>query len=340
MRNVLYAVVCLTSALAMWSAPGILAAPSAVTFTVDTTLDLIDGDTSDGVCPADSCSLRAAIMQANRISVPGGVTIILPEGAYTLTRPQTSGDPEYNGDLNLAQPVAGNPVIAIVGAGAATTIIDANQISRVLHVHLGRTATLSGVTIRNGYVPEPGFGGGIWNEGVLTVDESTFQENSAFDGGAVYNGRELIVSQSMFNSNLATYKGGGIYNAGELAVTDSTFSGNTATTKGGGIYNTSALNLSQSTLNGNTSLDGGGIYNTFNVFVTNSTLSLNDANTSGGGIHNTGAVRVYNSTIFFNGADADADENGGTGGRRLQRRDFQPDQHTVGRQLRFGRPSL
>ena len=64
-------------ALAGPAAPATLAAPAAVTFTVDTTADLIDADTGDGTCLPGSCSLRAAIMQANLI--PGlGATIILP----------------------------------------------------------------------------------------------------------------------------------------------------------------------------------------------------------------------------------------------------------------------
>lgn len=69
-------------------------------------------------------------------------------------------------------PAGGNPPITLLGAGAGATIIDANTIDRVFHVHAGRTATISGVTIRNGLVPGTLIGGGIWNLGVLTLAET------------------------------------------------------------------------------------------------------------------------------------------------------------------------
>ena len=67
------------------------AAPSDTAFTVDTVADLDDPNTSDGVCPVGSCSLRAAIMQANVMTTPG-VTIIVPAGTYNLTRPRAGAD--------------------------------------------------------------------------------------------------------------------------------------------------------------------------------------------------------------------------------------------------------
>jgi hypothetical protein len=43
---------------------------AAVSFTVNSTLDQPDADTSDGVCAtaANTCTLRAAVMQANPIT--------------------------------------------------------------------------------------------------------------------------------------------------------------------------------------------------------------------------------------------------------------------------------
>ncbi|MEP6511406.1 MAG: hypothetical protein ABJB02_07420, partial [Dokdonella sp.] len=123
---------------AMLFAPHVLAVQ---TFTVNSTLDGIDDDTSDGVChtAANTCTLRAAVMQANRSS-GAGATIMLPAGTFILTRPAANGDGEDNGDLNLTAPPSGsgNAVIAIIGAGVARTIIDANQIDRVFHIEPSR----------------------------------------------------------------------------------------------------------------------------------------------------------------------------------------------------------
>src|SRR4051812_16281478 len=104
-----------------------------VVFTVDTPADQVDTDTSDGLCrtSTNQCSLRAAIMQANRIT-GAGATIVLSAGVYTLARPASSNDADDTGDLNLAGPASGGPAIAIIGAGAATTLIDGNKIDRVL----------------------------------------------------------------------------------------------------------------------------------------------------------------------------------------------------------------
>ena len=126
---------------------------AAVTFTVNSILDQPDDLTIPGTChtAAGTCTLRAAVMQANNSSV--AVTITVPPGAYTLTIKPQGANGDSRGDLNLTTPASGNPVITIIGAGAATTIIDANQLDRVVHVHSDRTASISGVTLRNGFVP-------------------------------------------------------------------------------------------------------------------------------------------------------------------------------------------
>ena len=138
LKNIFYPTMFMAAALlmlAMLMVPRALASPSTVTFTVDSVLDQIDDDTSDGIChsAANHCTLRAAIMQANRTSGLGA-TIIVPAGIYTLTLPAAGLDGEDNGDLNLTTPGSGNPKITITGAGAGSTIIDANQIDRVFHV--------------------------------------------------------------------------------------------------------------------------------------------------------------------------------------------------------------
>src|SRR5207247_1728882 len=123
-------------ALVMQSDIRAQAAPSLITFTVDSTLDYPDDNAiPHGTCHAviNKCTLRAAIMEANRTTGPGA-DIIVPAGIYTLTIPISGSDGDDSGDLNLYGPPSGNTVINIVGAGAATTIVDANQLDRLLSV--------------------------------------------------------------------------------------------------------------------------------------------------------------------------------------------------------------
>jgi hypothetical protein len=306
-KKIIRAVFLLSAMLALTVLPNrpASAAPSAVTFTVNSIDDLVDKLTGDGKCltASDTCTLRAAVMEANRSSGLGA-TIILPSGIYTLVIPASVADGEENGDLNLTAPLSANPAITISGAGAGTTIIDANQIDRVFFIHRPRTATISGVTIRNGYVAgTSNWGGGIYTQGSLTITDSIITNNIAAPTGTSGSG------------------GGGIYAVGSpcsLEVINSTISQNSSGFAGGGIMNECVqVVITNSTISGNSSTEGGGITNNSglnSLSLINSTLSGNSAKADGGGIYMiNGSANIYNSSIVFNRADADA-INGGLGG--------------------------
>ena len=101
----------------------------------------------------------------------------------------------------------------------------------------------------------PGNGGGILNYGQLTVNDSSFISNEATfgNGGGIYNTgiyskATAIVSYSSFQTNTAM-NGGGIFNAnsGDMTIEFSTLENNQAanrlgdnqTANGGGIFNAS-----------------------------------------------------------------------------------------------------
>ena len=246
----------------------------AAVFTVNTNVDLSDASPGNGVCdavpPNNTCTLRAAIEEAN--ALPGADQIILPPNTYVLT---------------IVSEVGITGSLTIIGGGASTTIIDGNKSvrpnSRVLFAGSGITVNISGVTIRNGGTG--GQGGGIFNVGILTLTNSTVSGNNAAGGG------------------------GGILNdaGGTLTLTNSTVSGNNAAGDGGGIFNNnvSTLTLTNSTVSGNTTGDdGGGIINDHGstATLTNSTVSGNDAGDDGGGIRNFGTTNLFSSTIANNRA--------------------------------------
>jgi hypothetical protein len=273
--------------------------------TVTTPLDLLNG--GDGVL-----SLREAIIDAN--ATPGADTIVVPAGTYMLTLAGTNEDAAATGDLDITAD------LTIRGAGAGRTIIDASSLGdRVFDVH-GGTVTISGVKIQNGASTA---GGGIFNRGTLTVQDSTLSGNSVVDSG----------------SGIFEPSGGGIFNpsGGTLTVRDSTLSGNYAvsslghSTVGGGIFNGGTLTVQDSTLSGNyANADitedfyvplsfGGGIFNAFGTLtVRNSTLSGNWAGSFGGGIYNGyGTLTVTSSTLSGNqvlGPSATFTPGAGAGG--------------------------
>jgi hypothetical protein len=148
--------------------------------------------------------------------------------------------------------------------------IDGNNATTVFTVVNGVTASLSGLTISNGNAAAFSDGGGILNNGLLTVSGCTFSANTATNGGAIYNfsGATLIVNGSTFSDNSAGSShegGGGIDNFGTLVVNDSTFAANSAGTGLGGAITTNSVNMAtltatDSTFSGNTAGIGSGIF--------------------------------------------------------------------------------
>jgi hypothetical protein len=181
--------------------------------------------------------------------------------------------------------------LTLVGAAATTTIIDGGGINIVVTIsNANAHVSISNVTIRNGS-GRPG--GGIFNNGILTVNRCTVSGNIARGtpsgglGGGIHNGGTLTVNNSTVAGNQVSGVfgagfGGGIGNSGTAIVTNSTISGNTSSGWGGGIGNL-----------------GG------NVSINNSTVAGNKEIYSVGGIANySGTVTLQNS-ITANNSGAD-----------------------------------
>jgi hypothetical protein len=258
-------------------------------FAVNTTTDTVDINPGDGLAvdASGNTSLRAAVMEAN--ALPTNDTINLPAGTYLLTLAGIDENAAATGDLDIAD----NGSITINGAGAVTTIIDANGIDRVFDVQSDAVLSIDGSTITGGWIS--GLGGGFSNglHSTLHVTNSAISGNSSNSGGAFYN-------------------------LGTLDVTNSTVSGNSAEVaggpfefEGGGFLNFGTLNVTNSTISGNSAYTGGGFYNDF-AYLTlmNSTVSDNSAVDEGGGFYADGALDVTNSIVAGNLAPLGPDVSG------------------------------
>ena len=299
---------------------------AAVVFTVNSTDDGADVNPGDGICsttpaPPYVCTLRAAVMEANR-APNAGATILLPAGHYILKIFPDVVDGEEKGDINLLIPPGYSPgPTTISGAGAATTTIDANGIDRVLNVSGGRQATISGVSMINGVTQSNG-GGISTAASSLALTDCTISDNTttgaATNGGGIYNTGTLVATHVVLIRNKAAKNGGGTYNGGigSVGLARSTLSLNLADTgDGGSIFNSSGtVNVNQSTVNGTSGGDGGGIANSDFLFLTNSTIAQCSSELNGGGIANHGTVNVYNSTVADNIAAYTASATGTGGG--------------------------
>jgi CSLREA domain-containing protein len=132
-------------------------------------------DNKPGACTRSDCTLREAVMAANRHH--GADTILLPSRKrYVLSIQSTGEDKSANGDLDVT---SGRLKIAHPGRGTAT--IDAKGIDRVLDI--AASTTLDRLTIRGGYsnkTDADGDGGGIVvSRGSLTVVSSHVVRNKA-----------------------------------------------------------------------------------------------------------------------------------------------------------------
>ena len=219
---------------------------------VTTTADSTD---SSAVCGgSDVCSLRDAIGLANSYG-SGDISFASSITSTPSTITLTSALPAITGNVTITGP--GANLLTVSGGNSSL-------VGSVFVVNSGVTASLSGLTIANGNSP----GGGIFNNGTLTVSNSAFSGNSANGTGGRSGGGG---------------RGGGIFNYGTLTVSNSTFSGNSASGGGGGgIYNYGTLTVSNSTFSGNTAGDGGGIDNGGTaVTLTNSIVAGNTESASG-----------------------------------------------------------
>jgi CSLREA domain-containing protein len=262
------------------------------------------------------CSLREAITNINNGATtyadcgPTGVygtndTINIPAGTYPITIVGGDEDSNASGDFDIKKSVT------IVGAGAVTTIINGGAIDRVFDIDPtgagGVVVSISGVTITGGdnTASDDRGGGGIYNNGTLTVTSSTISGNTETgdnDGGGIYNNFALTVTNSTISGNVETdAAGGGIYNDGALTVTNSTISGNTASSGGnggGGILNDGALTVTNSTISGNSAGSGGGISHLGSAVATlyNTIVASNTGGNCAGTISSNGGNNIDDGT--------------------------------------------
>lgn len=272
-------------------------AARAAAFTVTRT----DDPPPSGCAPAD-CSLREAIIAANAASGPD--TIILPAGAYALALAGTGEDAGATGDLDIGGDTT------LIGANAATTKIDGNQLDRVLDIHSGNVI-VSGVTLWRGRAETTGDGGGIRNAGALAIASSAVISNTSgvqmegANGGGIFSTGPLRVADSTIRWNEAGQRGGGIAARGPTTLTNTAVSDNYGWGAVGGIESTAALTMTGSTVSGNGSGEGseGGIGNSGRMIIRRSVITGNNASDgSGGGIYNTtrGVLEIGESEISYN----------------------------------------
>ncbi len=256
-----------------------------ITIAVTTNQDEFDNSGS-----GTGCALREAVKTANddadfggcaRVGIGGLETILVPSGAYTLTR--TGADAfAVTGDLDLRASVT------VSGTGAVAPRIGLNPAlgDRAFEVISG-TARLQGLDLI-------GVSGGlIIDSGAAAILNTVVISGHQFNTGAgIFNLGAFTMTNGLVYNNLATVShGGGILNSGAMSLTHTVVHSNTAglNSNGGGIYNDGFLLADHLDLLSNAApgiSQGGGLYSAPDslVLLRNSHLISNSAD-KGGGLH-------------------------------------------------------
>jgi outer membrane protein assembly factor BamB len=276
--------------------------------------------TSPAACPKTTTVTGECTLTQALALVPAGSSVLL----------ETSGNAgTYFGDFTVATSgtAAASPVTIQPGTGVTGPVLDGDFSgavkcptssckSAVLTVAAGVFATVKAVTITDGNDTAGDNGGGVDDDGTLTLSGATVSHTQAADGGGAFvgSGASLKVTGSTFSSDTARSYGGGIDNGdpgtGTLTVSGSTFSGDTATYHGGAILNgggagTGTATVTTSTFSNDTAQHGGGIDNgdggTGTLTVSDSTFAGDSGTLRGGAIENAngaaGTVTVSESTF-------------------------------------------
>ena len=189
--------------------------------------------------------------------------------------------------------------LTIQGQDAASTIISADWKGTVITVQAGVTATIEKLTITRG---EADYGGGILNNGTVTVNEVILTRNMSWElGGSIMNYGTMTVLRSRIEDNFATGAGGGISSNGFLMVIESEIIGNSAGAgagegDGAGIDNSGTLEILRSTIIVN---ENGGLSTSGNTVITHSTIVGNYGHRAAG-ISARGKVEILYSSIIGN----------------------------------------
>jgi predicted outer membrane repeat protein len=238
-----------------------------------TELCIDDACVACDVC-ADGCphqTIQDAIDNAS-----DGATIHVCAGTYT------------RGDNDSVAEIPSGTQVTLRGAGIGQTVLDEEDLGSVVVIGATAQVRIEALTITRGNAEE---GGGIFNEGTLTLRDTLVTANTATSvgGGIASKGILTLEEGTRVEANASESFAAGIFNEGGTVTLQagSQVSGNSAGVSGGGIYNGA----------GSVTLEAG------------SQVNLNSAVGGGGGMYN-----AQGSVTLKNGSQVRGNTTGDTGG--------------------------
>jgi hypothetical protein len=207
--------------------------------------------------------------------------------------------------------VSGAKTLSLSSIGHSVTLSGAGKLGLFQVASIADTLQLAHLTLSGGSAAN---GGAIYNNGTLTVTDSTLSGNAAAGGagGAIYQNTSGVatITNSVLTDNLTDGGNGGAIASvsAMLTIAGSNFSGNAATGssgdegRGGAVYSSGTLTISNSTFTDNSATGGAG-----------STGEAGGVGSGGAVDVSFGTVTISNTTFSGNSATGGAGGPGSTG---------------------------
>jgi hypothetical protein len=267
-------------------------------------------------CPAGD--VNCLIDSINTANINGEAdNIYLAAGSYIIAEVNNFDDGPTGLPLITSK-------ITIIGKGASMTFLnrDLNAPSfRIFNVISSGELDLRQLTITGGNGDS---GGGILNNGTLSLTGCIVMDNNAWSngaslyyscGGGILNVGTLSLLDCIVMENHAGESGAGIYNANgaKLEIQNSVLKNNIADGPGGGIRirPDGMVTIEKSSIIDNAAgfgffSAGGGIdFDAGNLKIASSVISGNTSSAGGGGMTLGGETTIENCTIAFNASSED-----------------------------------
>ena len=266
-KKILILIIFLSFALMLGVSVNTLAAAGGDTIYVSSSGD----DSNDGLTVATA---KKTIKNATN-TVNAGGKVIIADGTYSGT-----------GNSNMAI----SKSMTIEGSSQSGTILSGSDSMRIFNVNSGCTVTVRDLTITNG---KSSFGGGILNDGYLTVTNCKFTNCKTFyaymGGGSAISSSDdstLNVQNSVFTGNDASVSstaGGTIYTNGTISVKSCDFRDNLAYS-GAVVFSYGGnIDMDGCRFVSNTARNGGGVltlYGATNVVNVHNSAFINNKATT------------------------------------------------------------
>ena len=275
------------------------------TYTVTT--NIANGD---GVCSVSECTLREAIQAANA------------DGVDSVINLQDTVNYELNDFVDNTKGQTALPAITtpITIHGNGSSIIRPTTLTcnldipnepeawefRFFYISPSGNLVLDNLTLKNGCLDGAGnHGGAIYNEGSLSLEDVSFEDNkTARSGGAITiaeNATANIQSCTFTNSRSSWQFGGHIWNQGTLTLANTTLTTGWSLQGGGGLYNTGNAQITACQfVDNHSSSSGGGLMTEGPINVAGCNFSNNEANFQGGGINFQNTTASISDTTIQN----------------------------------------